>query len=355
MVEIKTDFQTYRFYHHVNVIVGSGVDAYDSGVGKSYLFNELKRQMIEGHLMSNVEVCLIDSPNLFGVEALNNITNNTCVILDEANFAPGWLNNMLERVRSAKAYVIVIGRLLMKQLEYSVDAIYEVDRRNLELTRKFTSKDTNTVIFDAVVTEDSASVAFLYELLIYKEDLELLIYTEDLKTEVIPALGRSRFFEHIKNNKSPLLIADKAKFGSELLLLLGKIGDCCNMNTLSLFLPESFEEIVLDILDCEYKVSDYEAFDNEALFEIILEQNVSWWNKKGLAKSINYLIDNFDIMDSNILRKLVNVFKGVGCECFYQITILSESDRQILKMIPESVKSKYKSEAEAIEAFKAYI
>lgn len=335
MVEIKVDTQIYRFYHHVNIIGGPGAEALDSGVRKSYFFSELERLATEKNLESNMPLWLIDRASLVGDVSI--ITSNMCVIMDEANFSPNDINRIFERVREVNAYLITIGRLFIKQIEYSVDAVYEVNM-DLQLVKKFVNKTSNSVVFDVATTEDSAAVAYLYGTV--------------LPVEVIPVLGRSRFFKYIKDSSKPLLIADRAKFGGELLLLLERLNKESYVGVLSLFLPESFEEIVLDIIGYDYKDFPDTEFDKEVLYEKILKEEIPWWNKNKLSNSVEYLTGKYSIRQSSLLKKLIAIFNGVGCEYFYQEHILSEEEQEILDMIPESAFKKYKNAVEAIAAFK---
>ena len=70
-------------------------------------------------------------------------------------------------------------------------------------SRYFQNTDQVELMPDIVACEDSTSIA--------------AIYSGMLDTEVHPAFGRSNFFRIIKENQIAFIIADKPKFGSDLL------------------------------------------------------------------------------------------------------------------------------------------
>ena len=127
MIKIKCENVLLEFYNHVNVLGGDKYTIFNSATKKSYLFDTLVMNRDNDKLESSCTVALLDSPMEFKT---TKIDCNTCLILDEANFAPSVLDEMFQAIREANAYVIVIGRLLVKQFEYAVDAIYSIKYEN---------------------------------------------------------------------------------------------------------------------------------------------------------------------------------------------------------------------------------
>lgn len=155
----------------------------------------------------------------------------------------------------------------------------------------FSSKD-HIVIWgaDSGLCFDSAPIATLYSAV--------------LDTDVVPAFGRSRFYSVIKNERTALIIADKPKFDPDLLSLLYRLQNS-SVETLLLFCPECFEEILCEV--CHVDITKYDMrdfFDAELFFEKAAD-SLPDWNKKKLARSVEQLLrQQFHFEDSGIMQDI---------------------------------------------------
>lgn len=296
MIKIESDLFSFESEDHLVVWGANNGLCFDSATYKSYLFKQLVMLQNSDGLSSNLNLILEDRPkNAAGLT----ITEKDCLIIDELNYAPGDLNVILEKVRNANAHLIAIGRMFIKQFEYSVDAVYSFAFTGKERTVRFEKTFRNVPqAFECpgvVACEDSAPVAMLYAL--------------SLDTDVIPAFGRSRFYPIIKNSAVALVIADKPKFGQDLLGLLYRL-QSAEVKTLLVFCPECFEEIVCEICHVDlkkYKVSDF--FDAEYYFEEAAK-SIPDWNKNKLAKSIETLIQQqYQFEQSDIMQELKKFYE----------------------------------------------
>lgn len=124
MIKIDTPELHYVFQHHVNIVGGNSDDFLDSGQHKTHVYSLLYNANVIGNLESNKKLVFID--NVQNVEFLT-LDSETCVVIDEANFKPNHIDLLLIKVRDVNAYLIVFGRLLIKQLECSVDGLYVIN------------------------------------------------------------------------------------------------------------------------------------------------------------------------------------------------------------------------------------
>ena len=131
MIEISCDFMYFRSEAHVIVWNGKDNLAFDSGTGKTFLFRELLGLDSQHRLYSNKHLIMSDDVRVLSTMSY---TSDDCVIIDEANLKPHHLYDLFCKIRDANAYIIVMGRLLIAQLEYAVNSIYEFE---LDVDREF--------------------------------------------------------------------------------------------------------------------------------------------------------------------------------------------------------------------------
>lgn len=298
-IELKGDIIDFKSEFHINVIEGSINRLSDSATYKTFLFSSLSSAYENRQISSNCE--LFFDLTMRGVSS-HLLTSNSCLILDEANYEPRELDKLLQLVRQTGCYLIMIGRMYIKQLEYSVDAMWHVvyDGKRFRL-EQLLKPNANDKTYSTVACEDSTSVA--------------AIYTECLLRETIPVFGRSNFFKVVKKNyNNCLLIADRAKFGPELLNLVLKIRDKLVLNEieLDLYLPQCFEEICLELVDEVPKVLDPQFFDYEEFFENQLSDILNDWNKSNLTRSILQLRSHYDFNKSRIILDLKDIVDGTS-------------------------------------------
>lgn len=137
MIKFEVMGNIYTFTKHVNVIGGTDGMGFNSGTCKTYFYRRLVEEQLLGRIVTSNKIFLAQSPYAWsGIQ----LSSNYCVIIDEANFAPRELINLFEAVRKANAYLVVIGRMHVKQLVYSVDSIFKLND-DFSLSQVFTTFD----------------------------------------------------------------------------------------------------------------------------------------------------------------------------------------------------------------------
>lgn len=302
MIRIASDAFDFECGEHVIILGNMDGLIFDSGTYKSFLFATLVHAQNSNRLKSNCRVRLVDSPYTLADVALNSAD---CVIIDELNFAPNEVNLLLDTVRRANAYLIVIGRIFIKQLEYSVDAIFtfRYSENKFTVRQYFLNSHSQPFHADIAACEDSTSVAG--------------VYSRALGDEVVPVRGRSHFFKFVKKYGTAFLIADKPKFGQDLLDIIyrAKAGDS-GIRHLVLFLPDCFEEIVCEVAGAVSLEEEIDYFDREQYYERLAE-TITQWNKSNVTKSVADICDMFDMGSSEILKDLERYY--------HQMEVLDDS------------------------------
>lgn len=321
MIEISCDFMYFRSEAHVIVWNGKDNLAFDSGTGKTFLFRELLGLDSQHRLYSNKHLIMSDDVRVLSTMSY---TSDDCVIIDEANLKPHHLYDLFCKIRDANAYIIVMGRLLIAQLEYAVNSIYEfeldVDREfsiinHVYLNEAFQNSTRKSVQNDIVVCEDSRSVAD--------------IYSNTLGIGVTAAYGRSKFYGIVKSFRSPLLIVDLPKFGTDLIQLIHNLGqdatEVANV-CLTLFCPDCFEQILCEVAEYydeklpDLNVGDF--FDREFFYER-KAKGIQQWSKSNVGRSLNSIQKVWDFCVSNTLQELCNLIRNgtVGNIPYYEINL----------------------------------
>lgn len=299
MIEIKCDLCELQLDSHITLLGNQNGLSFDSSTYKTYLFNLLHTQQRAKKLYSNKILRFVDDPYvLHGLQ----FTENDCIIIDEFNYAPSELNDLLLQIRAANAWLIVIGRLFIKQLEYSVDSIisFEIDDSNhITFSKYFKSSTQSDFKSDIVTCEDSTSIA--------------AVYSNTLQIEVKPAFGRSNFYRIIKNSEVAFLIADKSKFGADLLNLLYCIkNNAARTKYILLFCPECFEQIVCEVANVDISnINNGETcyFDSEEFFEDAAE-SLAEWSKSNVTLSVTSIGAIYGFSNSKILENMLKFYNN---------------------------------------------
>jgi len=229
MIRISSGVLSYEFGHHINVIGGYRSAGEKSGVYKTMLYSMLEDANINGQVVSNMPLVFLN--NITVLSQLQ-VTPDVCYLIDEVNFSPNNFNNFFAKLRHVNGFAIIIGRMRIKQIDYSVDAIYSLDSAvpPFNLSKVFVRMSTfRSIENDLYVTEDSKVVADYYS--------QKTGYT------FVAASGKDRIYKYLKKAKNPFIIADNAKFGNVLLNILERR---YNLDTIDLFLPVCFEEFLLN-------------------------------------------------------------------------------------------------------------
>lgn len=245
------------------------------------------------------------------------------------NFNPKEINFLFTQLKNINGYVIIIGRMKVKQMQYAINAIYYLESKMPPFTLKqaFIGLENNSgTSFDKVFTEDSVTVA--------------KIYSEQLGIEVQTVGSNSRFFKEIrkiKNLKKPLLIADNSKFGPSFLELLEKL-DLTQFDFIGLFVPACFEEVLLSSIEDQdlsvfHHISDgtkFTVFDSEDYCEAELLKVCPKYRKKTLTPFItcmkakkqctpcNFNLENSSLIELflQMINNLLFTYKGSRVICY---------------------------------------
>ena len=243
MIKIDGDTVSLESEEHIILLGAKQGAVFESGTHKTHFISELRDQVTNHLLESNKNLIIVDQVSTAG--DLRELTEDDCVILDEANLNVGILETFVERVRRSHAYLISVGRLMVRQLDCSVDAVYCINYDGeFKIEQVFEPCGVNPVKNDGVYCEDCGAVAGVYE--------------ECLNTSVVSVGGRFGFIRNVKGS-APFIIADKPKSGGKggkslrKLLDVGKIdygvyaraegeaGYCEGIYTVPLFLLNKFE------------------------------------------------------------------------------------------------------------------
>lgn len=236
MIKISSNVLKYEFEHHINVIGGYKSTGEKSGVYKTALYTMLEDANANGQLVSNMPLVFLDNVTIL---SQIQVVNTVCYLIDELNFSPNNFNDFFSRLVKVNGFAIVIGRMKIKQINYSVDAIYTLDSPvpPFKLSKAFvTISRPGSIDNDFYITEDSQAVANYY--------------SEKTCYRFCAASGKDRIHKYLKDKKHPFIIADNAKFGNVLLDIVERRE---NLETLDLFLPLCFEEF---LLNSDFKVDD---------------------------------------------------------------------------------------------------
>lgn len=242
-VQIKNNKNEYEFTLKRNITVLCG----NSGTGKTTLYNMVRNYMREGRASgvrakttNNVPLAVLEGN--FWDDEIEKINDSIVLVDEDSSFIRS--EDFAKKVQNNSNYFLLITRNYLYQLPYSVNEIYEVKGRKkkhferLYLDRELIYAEPNTpaVPFkpEVVITEDSNSGYEFFKNICNKSGIEC-----------VSAKGKSKILKCAKNfaGKRIAVIADGAAFGAE-------IGDLAEIQkisngTLALYLPESFEWLIL--------------------------------------------------------------------------------------------------------------
>lgn len=266
----------YEFEIKRNITIIQG----DSATGKTTLIDMITQVQNLGDSSGIELVCDVPCRTVSGADwklILNN-THGNIIFLDEENY---FINtkDFAEIVCKSDNYYVIITRENLYNLPYSVEEIYglrssgkyqNTNRIYQDFYNIYSLEQTIPVQPEMVVTEDSKS----------GYDFFSAVCKENGKT-CVSAEGKSNIFAKIKekNEHEICVVADGAAIGPE----MNRLFEQCKKNSkLKLYLPESFEWIILksgivdgktveDILDHPEDFIDSEHFFSwERYFEKLL-------------------------------------------------------------------------------------
>lgn len=294
-VSVRNRRNTYTFTLRRNITVLTG----NSGTGKTTLYDMVREYAAFGKasgvtVSASCPLIALDGPNW---EAELEKTEDAIVVVDEGS---GFLRTaaFARAVRDSGNYFLLITREYLHQLPYSVTEIYQiVGSKNKrfepvysDIYRMYDHPLRRRLPFrpDVIITEDSrAGFAFFQDV------------AEKYGIACISAEGKSNCLRVLDGfaDKNVVVIADGAAFGSDMEALVRK--QQLAPNKVALFLPESFEWLILesgivsvsdrDLLDHPADYADSRQFESwEQYFTELLENTTrdipyARYDKSGLG------------------------------------------------------------------------
>ncbi len=311
---VRNSRNTYSFELRRNITILKG----ESGRGKTTLYDMIWEYNRFGKNSGVTVSCDRDIIAVNGADWQESIEKHsgTVIVIDEdsrfirsADFA--------RVVRDSDNYFLLITRNYLSELPISVEEIYELTGKKnkhfkkvyIEKHRMYNNPSDSLLPFkpEAIVTEDSGAGFQFFE----NEARKLGI-------ECISAEGKTKVFEKVNgiSNKDVVVIADGAAFGAEIEDLVGLQRE--RPRKLALFLPESFEWILLnaDVVPGVEK----DILDNTEMFADS-QQYMSWERfftdyLKQITKQIKYLKYNKSKLAPYYLQdktadKIKSMIKGI--------------------------------------------
>lgn len=257
-VSVRNRRNSYVFTLRRNITVLTG----NSGTGKTTLYDMIREYAELGRasgvtISAPCSVVALEGKN-WELELEN--TENAIVVVDEDNW---FLRSaaFAKAVRRSSNYFLLITRQYLHQLPYSVTEIYKiVGNKNKRFEPIYTGIDhmydhplRRRLPFhpDVIITEDSrAGFAFFHAV------------ADKFHLKCVSAGGKSNCLRTIKSftDENVVVIADGAAFGSDMNTLVSQ--QKLAPNKIALFLPESFEWLILE--SGIVTVSDQDYLDHPA-------------------------------------------------------------------------------------------
>lgn len=240
-IRISNQRNEYKFTLYRNITILRG----DSGTGKTTLYDMIR----DYNNLGKESGVKINGGNIVTLEGRNwedelDKLSKAVVVIDEGSKFV-FSKEFASKIKGCDNYFLIITRSYLSQLPYSVDEIYRIKGmgKNKEFERVYTdidkfydNPDPNRFPFrpDIIITEDSKSG--------YEFFLDTVKNT-NVKCEA--AGGKSNIKGLLKKYESfnVIIIADGAAIGSEVDSLVKE--QELSYGKLALFLPESFEWIIL--------------------------------------------------------------------------------------------------------------
>ena len=233
---VKYDFELRR---NLTIIRG------DSATGKTNLIEMIREYANNGtnssiELMCDKSCFILDGATWQGQLS---VIKDSIVFIDEGN-AFVLTNEFASSIQKTDNYYVIVSRENLPNLPYSVEEIYGIRLSGKyghlkQIYNEFyriygKQQPLETIKPDIILTEDS-NAGYQFFSGVVSNDIEC-----------IPANGKSNILTKLKTlklDKSILVIADGAAFGPEMNRIMLYLRD---NNNIRLFLPESFEWIILD-------------------------------------------------------------------------------------------------------------
>lgn len=267
----KNKKRSYSFILNRNITIINDF----SGTGKSSFIRDLHNGLLDvkgrRHILKSdgYDVKILNDSNWDSIYAGQHVYTNTIFFIDEQN--PFLVTQKFAKfVSNTGAYFVIITRAHLSQLSYSVEEIYEFnyDKDNdlytlkpkydlmcNDIKNKYYLGYKSNVLPALIITEDTGSGFSFFE---------------SLGINCIGAGGNAEIFKKVKENldKNLFVIGDGAAFGAYIDDLVRLQG-----NDIRLFLPESFEYMILkskiyydkdlnDVLHNTWKYVEYKKYSS---------------------------------------------------------------------------------------------
>ncbi|MBQ9199084.1 MAG: translation initiation factor 2 [Lachnospiraceae bacterium] len=308
----------YKFTIKRNITVIRG----DSATGKTKLFNLIRDYDDVGNSSGIILQCQKRCTVLSGANwkaALSGI-NDSIVFIDEQS---SFINSVefSDTIKCSNNYFVIITREKLAMLPYSVEEVYGIysSGKYTNIKNEFSDKEKIFNVFYPIYENKSINSLDDFDLIITEDSNSGFEFFGSYNKECLSANGKSNIKDLIKSNinKRVLVIADGAAFGPEMLdvdKLLEKMKD------MSIFLPESFEWLILktgdikiselnDILqNPEEYIESTQYFSWENFFSFLLHEHTigsvqaytksklnPYYLGKGMKKKIENVIKQFGL------------------------------------------------------------
>lgn len=313
-VSVKNSRNSYVFTLRRNITILSG----DSGTGKTTLYNMIADYNLDGKQSGVTVSC--DRPVIAlgrrrWEEDLKEIQDSIVVIDEDNQYIR--TPEFAKAVQNSSNYYLLITRNYLHTLPYSVEEIYEVTgNKNKKFKKAYKETD---FVYDSpakkmlpfkpevIITEDSNSgFQFFSEI------------TKQTGMECVSAGGKSNINLIIKNyaDKNVVVIADGAAFGPDMKAMVQR--QRLSVNKIAIFLPESFEWLVLKSgLVCDPEWEEFAIPENyidsskyvswERYFTDLLTNVTKDTEYKKYSK---HSLEDFYLHDKSV-QKIRDTIKGV--------------------------------------------
>ncbi|MBR6896669.1 MAG: hypothetical protein IKN24_00725 [Lachnospiraceae bacterium] len=240
-VRVKNNRNSYSFELKRNITILRG----QSGRGKTTLFEMVREYNRYGKgsgvtISCDKEIVALDGGNW--KEIIEGSKQTIFIIDEDSEFIRS--RDFAVTLRSSDNYFLLITRNYLNELPISVDEIYEITGNKnkkfkklyQEIYKMYDHPSMRSLPFkpDVIITEDSGAGYQFFK-----------NRAEKAGVKCISAFGKTKILNTLKqfHDENVLIIADGAAFGAE----IGDIVEQQKMTPkkLALFLPESFEWIIL--------------------------------------------------------------------------------------------------------------
>lgn len=293
-VRVRNSRNEYIFELKRNITVLCG----DSGKGKTTLFEMISEYNRFGKKSGVSVSCDREIVAIDGADWENEIEKcSECIIVidEDSEFIRSY--DFARAVKNSDNYYLLITRNYLSGLPYSVDEIYELSGkkkkrfslvyRNLYRMYDRPMKSKLPFVPEVIITEDEKAGFQFFKAI-----------SEEIGINCVSAMGKSNIYDKLKEfrEENVVIIADGAAFGAEIRNIVEQ--QKLRPNKIAIFLPESFEWLILSSgiidVDPDYievaenhadssKYMSWEQYFTDLLIESTRDSKFKKYNKERLA------------------------------------------------------------------------